>query len=292
MSYLTKLMRSAESPASAYLQFLTEKDRDTYVAFAFVEDEDDIYFYQHVLLEQPNICYFGCGGKSGVIAAFERLELDNRAAGNLFIVDRDSEQQPYIHGESVLRTTLYSWESHLCDPSIVRTCVQRRANPNLSRQQAVVVGELWEATLEAFREEFALHSALLRYRSETSRKLGLRHLRFSAGAIPVEGRLIPGANLHTELVAKETEGDFSEATTGLIREAELSFSNVDIRDFARGKTLFELLRSFIVSVAHYLEFAVREQLNSPKHILATVPWNYPEFDYIRTYTATRLGTAG
>ena len=74
MSFLSTLKDSAASPKAAFLQFITTKDPDDYSTFAFVEDDDDIEFYQHVLVSFDPIAYFGCGGKGGVFEVYQYLE--------------------------------------------------------------------------------------------------------------------------------------------------------------------------------------------------------------------------
>ena len=108
MSFVTELRNAVKSETSAYLQFITGKGREGFSAYAFVEDDDDSIFYQHVLPHFENVAFLGCGGKEGVLAIFSKLADDGDADGNLFFVDRDVEQDETRGGDAVLRTSGYS----------------------------------------------------------------------------------------------------------------------------------------------------------------------------------------
>lgn len=289
MSFKSKLKDAVNSPASAYIQFVTKRNKGSYLAFSFVEDEDDISFYQHVLAEFRHIGYFGCGGKSGVFEVFEKLSAEGHAEGNLFMVDRDHEVAPF-KPEAVLRTTVYSWEAHLCAPSVVCAFIQRKARPNLSKEEEEIVAARWEGTLAAYKPLLLAHAALLTLRHAPGQGLDLGSVRFGDQAEVAEGMLTPGAVELERIRAKKELSQLNREEKVWLSEYVNDNEVICPTRIAHGKALFSLLRSFIPHAVSGLARAIGG-INSAKQVLSETPWSHTEFDYIREYATLRIANA-
>ena len=289
MSYAAHLVKSAEGVYSAYLQYITGKGREGFVSYAFVEDEDDILFYQHALSNIPDICYFGCGGKNNVLKIFEKLASEKKSDGNLFFVDRDTEDAPFKHDLQILRTNGYSWENHLIQRSVVRFFVQKKLIPNPSPSEANEIAINWEKTVTQFSTLLAKQFGLMRISNMTHSSSGASEVVLCMGSTMNGGVLNPAETVEEKLAEIENclvaKGhDPSEIANGVNRSTSEGLISA-----GRGKSLFQIFRSFLSHHLKILGCTCMVDRNAIA-VLGTIAWNDPALDYVRDYAEGRLGT--
>lgn len=83
--YASRLRAATNTWSVAYLSFQTGHLREEYRAYVFVEDEDDMTFYQVALTAYDDLRYLGCGGRSGVLALYKKLFSEDKSSGCLFL---------------------------------------------------------------------------------------------------------------------------------------------------------------------------------------------------------------
>lgn len=287
-SYADQMIEATNSWAAAYLQFVTGRDREGFSAYAFVEDNDDMIFFQHALTCYDNISYLGCGGKAGVTAVYDKLKGDPARGRQMFFVDRDTEQEPFDR-EDILRTRGYSWESHLCPPHIVNSFLQRRCTPNLSMEQRVISTRKWCDTVHNFRNILEEQLMLLCAANRASTSLGMSSINFLKDCISEDGTLKPSIT---------NEVAFQSAYKIVVK------NNIDLRSIddykemcngeeifwkARGKTLTNILRRFLPECAQALGRTIVGEYQSARQLCLTIAWNHEDFTYIREYALGRIG---
>ena len=287
-SYAAGLREAVNSWAAAYLQFETGRHREGYRSYAFVEDDDDKSFYQLALTQFDAICYLGCGGKSGVLALFNKLAEEGKANGQLFFVDRDTERQPFVHAQEVLRTTGYSWESHVCGAAFVGWFLQRRAEPNLSPNDVDRVVQGWNATLQAFKPVLDRHTALCRTAAALQTSLGMSRVVFTSDAEQADLGLKPGPKAFLWQRGKVDLAIKQGASEEDLVRREMRYQEEEVLFSARGKALFMLLRTFVVATLNALERRSRGEMNSAKVWIEAMPWTESSLDYVRDYARRRL----
>lgn len=284
------LVEASKSWASAYIQFSTGAGREEFTCYAFVEDDDDVVFYQHVLSNIPNIRYVGCGGKSGVLKLFEKMQHDTMDIGHLFFVDRDSELEPFKYNDEVLRTAFYSWENHVCQPSIVRWILQRRLSPNLGVSQAKLVEQKWIESVRDFSEAFACHSALLKMASKLNLSFDMHKVSLVRETTLSEGIVKPSVSTLSWFDEKVR---FAESCGGNLEDIEswvTFYKQSDAFTFSQGKALFSILKKFVPAVAAHIGCSFLGEHSSPKHLLALTRWDDKSTNYIRQYAEQRLAS--
>ncbi len=291
MSYAGDLRKATNTWAAAYLRFTVAYGKDEYAGFLFAEDEDDVVFYQHVLSDTDNLCYVGCGGKSGVLTVFRKLQRDQQETGSLFIVDRDTDVEPFSHQDEVLRTAGYSWESHVCEPNFVQWLAQRRLNPSLSADAAATLRDNWIASVEAFREPLVALTALLRTALVLDQSLNLSQANVLEGAVLREGVLRPGDRaLQWQAGAIEKAVELGVQNDEIVKRQDF-YRHRNLYTDSKGKVLVSILRSFIQRTMKEMNCTFRGEYNSSKHLAAAMPFNHPSTDYIRLYANQRMGRA-
>ena len=270
------------------MQFVTGRQREGYRAYAFVEDDDDKSFYQLALTQYQCICYLGCGGKSGVMAIYEKLHEDNLANTNLFFVDRDTESLPFVHPQGVHRTQFYSWESYVCQAEYVAWYLQRKIEPNLSPQETATLMRKWTDTIENFRESLARHVALCRTALVIEESLGMSELILTKGCSGHELTIRPGGGTEDWYKQKlEIAIEYGVTQTDVERRVSI-FLSLDIGKFSRGKTIFMILREFVSNYLRESGRRFRGSYNSAKQWLDGMPWTWQDLDPIRTYATNRM----
>lgn len=285
--FAAALIAQSDTWSSAYVEFVTGRHREGFDCYAFVEDDPDKDFYHYALASERSIGYLSCGGKTGVVAVYQKLADEGLASGNLFFVDRDTEQEPFEFGEEILRTTGYSWESHFCDPDVVRRCFEIRSLPIMNRDQASNAAEMWKASCQAFQVHLAWHTALCRTSLVCGQSLGMGATVITVDAVrdgeqltvrQAEPSWLPG-----KLAACEALGIPREDIESRFER----YRTLDLCFFARGKTVFQVLRVFVASHAKQMGVALRGELNAARHWFVIISPLLPQFDYIREYAAKR-----
>ncbi|MBX3573917.1 MAG: DUF4435 domain-containing protein [Mesorhizobium sp.] len=290
--YAERLRASTNTWSAAYIAFETGYLREQYRAYAFVEDEDDKVFYQLALTKYEDIRYLGCGGRNAVLSIYKKLEEEGKSQRALFFIDRDTELEPFDFQQEVLRTSLYSWESYVCQPDFVGWFLQRRTNPNLTSQEREEIVTGWNGTVAAFHDVLAAHTALCRTAFLLNRSLGVSEVVGARNAT-LSGIVLAPAD-------DDPDSWFSSAVGLAIghgaKKAEIFeriqyYSNTSLFATSQGKFLFSILRRFVHLSIRRLGNAMQGEFNSPKHWLAELPWNHYSLDYIRDYATARIGPA-
>ena len=288
-SYAAELREEASSWASAFMQFETGRAREGFRAYAFVEDDDDKSFYQVALTPYDNVCFLGCGGKTGVLAVYNKLQLSGLHSAHMFFVDRDTELEPFEHGDDVLRTASYSWESHVCETDYVGWYLQRKVEPNLSLDEKAAAERAWKDTVSAFKAQLDRQASLCQTALILGESLGVSEIVFWRDAVRNGSVLSPGPSAsewHKDVVSKAIEYG---ASLQEINDRERFFSTQDTFQVARGKALFALLRGFVAALQQYLGRTVRGEWNSPRVWIDAMPWTDHRLEYVREYAYTRIG---
>ncbi|USU03888.1 DUF4435 domain-containing protein [Sphingomonadaceae bacterium OTU29LAMAA1] len=288
MAFKENLIATTKSDASAYMQFISGHMREGFSTYAFVEDDDDMVFYQHALHEQDAIGYLSCGGKENVINVYKRLQKDGLAGRLLFFVDRDTEQTPFEFSDEVCRTELYSWESYVFQEDALSRIASRRFRPSLTASQRNEVAEAWRQTVERYRDVLCLHTALTRAAKSNNVSLGMRHVVLARDA-QSEGMIAAPA----ESVKQEVVGKIQHAVSLGIKETDIDkfqsfYKEADLLHASRGKSLFQIFRLFLSTVEKFLGRKFYGDYNSPLILLASLPNAYAPFDFIRIYVDRRL----
>ena len=287
MTFARELRQSAKTAASAYLQFVTGRGREGFISNAFVEDDDDIAFYQHALSNIPDICYLGCGGKHNVREVYLKTHSEGTDIGNLFLVDRDTEDEPFEH-PPVFRTSGYSWESHACDPRLVKRFIKRKSHPSFPVIVANRIEQQWTETSEHFAELLNRQLNIIRLSATINRRFGSSKVLLGEGAVIIDDVLRP-----SDLPALKLESILKEIIDTKVGQSviDAALSN-DLRSEilmrAHGKSLFRVLRSFLAKTFANLGRICRTDYNSAMHIIIDAPWDDEGFDYIRAYASNRL----
>jgi hypothetical protein len=285
--FAANLRAESATWSSAYLQFVTGIKSEGFDSYAFVEDDPDKDFYQHVLSTDCTISYISCGGKSGVITLFRKLEMEGLADGHLFFVDQDTEDQPGEHSGSICRTDGYSWESHFCTREAVELFLGKRMERSLPPRTISSLGARWLATIDAFADVLAWHTALCRGAL-------LRNCSLELGRVPIakdsqfrDGIIHPcpknSAWVDDRVAAAEDEEILIEDTKRRFER----YRAVDLAYKSRGKTVFQILSAFLVEVIRDIGVGIRGEFNSAIHWLRSIPSGLGAFDYIRAYAQSR-----
>jgi hypothetical protein len=286
-SFAGSLVHAASSAASAYLQFIQEAPTGEFVGFIFVEDKPDISVYRHFIEAGKKVTFYPCGGKGGVLTAYEKLSADNLLSNTCFIVDKDFEEAPYAH-EDVLRTSMYSWESHVCESDAVRYISDRKCHPAWMDKPLTDLTANWEKSLEKFRAVFAQHTALLKTGELVGGEFGLSKIPILKGSSFIDGVLIPGEDVQIWLnemsdsliEAGVGAAEIGEITTALYAEPTLIV--------ARGKTLLGVLRRFLQLSyeLHGKEFL--GDIGDAVRLVETLPPDWASLDYVKGYITERI----
>lgn len=287
-TYAEDMRENAQSSASAYIQFITGRDREGYRSYAFVEDEDDKTLYQLALTDYNHICYLGCGGKDGVFSVFQKLSIDHQSDGHLFFVDRDTERNPFRFPE-ILRTDTYSWESHACDPNYVGWLLQRKLEPNLTEYEQRLVESKWSETIEKSRGIFAKHTALCRTASVLNASLGMSEVKLWDYYVEFDGAITPDGRSEDWYLAKVELAVSLGEQLCKIKRRELYFYNQPVQKVTKGKLLFNVLRKFIESFTKITGRRYPANLNSARTWIDFMPYNHSSLQYIRSYAHSRIG---
>lgn len=287
-SFAKGMVAETKTWSSAYLQYITGSGREGFTCYAFVEDNDDILFYQHVLTNIPNVSYIGCGGKTGVVTLFRKLHAESIDSNNLFFVDKDTEDTPFEFNDEILRTRFYSWESHVCQPSFVKWVLQRKMTPSLTPTQTKTVEKNWLSTVKSFADILSWHTALLSTAARLDASLGISDVSVVRYVENQSGCVTPSEAALNWLNSKL---DFALSLGVTLREIE-TLRDRYLHGFplyeAQGKVLFTILKKFIAETARSLNREYIGEYSSPKHLASAMRWDAPATDYIREYAEARL----
>lgn len=287
MPFLVDLVRSKDSAYSAYLSYITGKDREGFRFFAFVEDDADIFFYQHVLSHDCDIKFVSCGGKTNVFSVFHRLQAEAMLDHALFFVDKDLEQRPFPEEKLILRTTGYSWESHCVSLECVERILGRRMLPMASFTVVNDWLEAWKQTLENFRILLAQQIAAISFAHSRGNEAGVSELVFTKNFYSDEYIVAPHADCVEEMETALTDmigsDDDRETLSFVIREA------VENREFAdyRGKNLYHVFKAFIANLLRNIPQTCGLDYASPAAAILILPFTSPQLKYIHDYVAQR-----
>lgn len=282
-------MDEAQSESSAYVQFVTGRGREGFDAYAFVEDSDDIIFYQHILHDLNNISYIGCGGKNGVFSLFKKTKGEGISDGQLFFVDRDTEVLPFEHGDEVQRTEFYSWESHLCQPSSVVRFLQRRLEPSLSKVHCDLVHDSWLATVGNFTEYFAVHTALVECSARLNPSLGMKKVSLVRECTADNGVVLPNVDVILPILEEKRAIAVARGACPIELGGRIErFREADVLATSRGKQIFALFREFCDATVKRLGRKLNTDANNISLVLAAFSPMDDSVAYIRRYALGRI----
>ncbi len=270
------------------MQFISGHRREGFSSYVFVEDDDDMIFYQHALHEHDGLGYLSCGGKENVINVYRRLLKDGLSENLLFFVDRDTEQAPYEYSDGICRTELYSWESYVFQEDALLRIASRRFRPSLTAKQRKEVTEAWRQTIENFGDVLCLHTALTDAAKRNNLSLGMRNIVLSRGALG-EGMIANPA----KIVEKEVYGKANYAIGLGIEKSEIDdlvelYKKADLLNVSRGKSVFQLFKNLLSNVEKVLGHKFYGEYNSALSLLACLPNMHTPLDFIRTYADRRF----
>ncbi|MGW8190842.1 DUF4435 domain-containing protein [Sphingomonas hankookensis] len=286
--FIAELLESTSSWSASYVEYVTGKDREGFAAYAFIEDDDDQIFYQHALRAYDSICYLGCGGKSGVLAVYEKLTEENIADGQLFFVDRDTDIEPFTCWPNVNRTKWYSWESHLVRPEIVAWLLPRRLTPTPAPLVASRIARGWLSTIENYKFVLAKHTALLRTANVLDQSIGMDSVQVVHPSLRVGDTVSPADNAPLWFDEKVSVLQGMGVSAEDIERRRSRYATGRPLDQAKGKLLFQILRSFVSHIICTLDATLIGEFNSARAVVSLVPWDHTDLDYIREYTIRRL----
>lgn len=288
-NFAEELMDEAQSESSAYVQFVTGRGREGFDAYAFVEDSDDIIFYQHILHDLNNISYIGCGGKNGVMSLFKKTKSEGISDGQLFFVDRDTEPLPFEYSDEVQRTKFYSWESHLCQPSAVVRFLQRRIEPSLSKTHCDMVHNLWLETVAKFAEYFAIHTALVEFSAKLTPSLGMKKVSLVRNCVADNGVVLPNVGVILPILDEKRAIAVTRGACPIeLGERIERFKEADVLATSRGKQVFGLFREFCDATAKRLGRKLNTDANNISLVLAAFSPMDDGVAYIRRYALGRV----
>lgn len=290
MDYATSLFEETESETSAYMQFVTGKGREGFAAYAFVEDNDDIVFYQHALTDLENVSFIGCGGKNGVLSVYRKTSSEGLADGQLFFVDRDTEDDPFEAEQEVLRTAQYSWENQLCQSHVVKRFLQRKVSPSLTRSECNEVEQAWSKTIANFKHSLALHTALVKVSSELKPTLEMRKVGVVKDAFTQDLEVLPAEQKVLETLSEKKDAAISRGVNPKrITEIFETYFQSDLLKTAKGKTVYSVFKLFSKNVSAYYNRGMIADVNNTISVLSAMPANSPDLQYIRDYAQRRIG---
>ena len=289
MSFKDSLIESTKSDASAYMQFISGYKREGFHTYAFVEDDDDMVFYQYTSQHIDRICYLSCGGKENVLKVFRKLASDNLSDGLLFFVDRDTEQLPFEADDDICRTTLYSWENYVCQPRALSTIVSKRFRPSLTPREQEWAKAGWVSTITNFAPEIQLHTSLTHVAKINGCSFGMREVALTKDVIFGDDNISPALGVRDTLEAKERMAISIGVDSDEITRTKEFYCDCDLLTFARGKSLFHILRSYLVFLENKFTKKFYGQYSSPLLLLNCIPAGDEMFNFVREYVAKRLG---
>jgi hypothetical protein len=270
------------------MQFVTGRGREGFVAYAFVEDNDDVEYYQHALTSFSHISYIRCGGKNNVLSVFKKLNGEGLVDGQLFFVDRDCELEPFEHEREVYRTPGYSWESSLLHDDAIVAYLPKRIRPSMTSDEMSSLLFSWNKTLERFEPLVRMHSAMLAAVEEKAFRGGdVSKIHLCAGAVWQDEALLPNDTVHAALTEKQLELvrlGLNQALTDCALSLRL---NLSLPIVGRGKTLFQLFVTHLKAWVIPRNKTVFGEQSSALAYLKHIRWDWIGFDNIRVYARER-----
>ena len=289
MSFRDTLTASVKTDASAYMQYISGKDREGFASYAFVEDDDDMAFYQHAAPHVEGICYLSCGGKENVLKVYRKLVSSIGVDGLLFFIDRDTEEEPFEGDPDIFRTEFYSWESYVCQKDAVTKIVDRRFRPSLDAKERKEILVGWQKTIDNFAVPIKWHVSLAHVSKQTGVSLGTREVALARNCHKDGNQLYPADEVEIDLQAKHDAALRYEVQVELLSEKRAVYENADPLRVGRGKNVFQILKAFLASVESRTQKKFFGDYGSALAILLCLPNDLALFEKIRSYYNKRLG---
>lgn len=287
MSFSERLLDSSDRAESAFVRYVTIRNKDDWKAVAFVEDEDDIDFYQCIVPESDDIFFIKCGGRDGVIKLSDRIgDQHCRKAKLLFFVDRDSNSKDSI-SKDICCTSTYSWESQCCLDGALGSFLRRQIDPPLDVQELAQLKALWDFTLQQFsvylRRQFILIFLSDKFRLD----LKATDLLLARDCVETAGAICPNSRVNLELAGIESSLDLTDEIQQSIIVAGELFDELGPLSAAHGKSLYRILRSYLSVSIRNCNRRIRCEISSAKIFVQSIEREKDCFNYIREYVALR-----
>ena len=292
MTYRETLRESAETAPAAFLKYLLQRSKFSNHLFLFVEEADDIRFYTHFLSDFDNIVPFSCGGRNGVRkveARIAQLPFNDAIA---YIVDHDLSE-PSISEASgkILRTSMYSWESHASSPAVFEKLFSHGCYPRVSTEAAALGRKFRAATFAAYEGSLRLHSALLITSLRLSYSVGLSDWAPVQGADVSRDCIAPSLVTLEYLEQKEQELIARGATQLELDTYVVATAAEAPLLFAHGKVLHRITKRIVTHILQAHESNCLVNVSSPLNLVTFMPHDWEEIEYIRNYIKSKLPKA-
>ncbi|RIV88685.1 DUF4435 domain-containing protein [Aurantiacibacter xanthus] len=287
MTFIDQLRESTNSKHAAYLAFISGRQREGYNFYAFVEDQDDVEFYQHALPNDLDIYYLTCGGKSEIFSIHKKISSDGLLGECLFFCDRDTEQMPFKFEHEIFRTKYYSWESYCLIDDILELVACRKINPMLSNNEYKKFSDSWQNTKEQFCALMAEQIAIIVLEQSIHARIGASNWIPIIDARNVDGVIFPSDRAKNNL-AEIRENLVSEGVDfALLDYIANQHTSSDKFPIWRGKTAFQILKKFTKDFIKDIGRIALIDFNSPISFIKAAPSTSHHFEDIRDYVKRR-----
>ena len=290
MTFGEVLRAESTSRSVAFLEYVQQRGRFPEHLFVFVEERDDVRFYDHFTVNVPKKVFFATGSKTEVIEICRRIEESPAAitGRTAFIVDRDlDEGEAPVFVDTVLRTSGYSWESHAADDDVLRRVLMGLVLPPYTVAAAEDAVAFWANTRLAFRTLLLDQSAAISLSSERGGGRNFGDWPLTEAALTLADRVEPGADATAWLAQKIDELVAAGCTPAELELRARSFVG-DVLRFAHGRTLFRLFRRVMALLLGQSGSGPIIEINSPLAVVTTMPNDWQALDYVREYLARRI----
>jgi hypothetical protein len=177
------IRRNKRTAVGAVFQFVMETPKSPGSIYAFVEGDDDPFFYRNfILLFADKMHSFPCGGKGGVYEARERMANRVYRGKALFFVDKDLSdiipEENYVRAVDIYTTDYYSIENELVSEDMLSKIWAELLHFRGERLD-LVHQEKFQEELERFHELALPIMAWLVYTRRNERQPELSGFHFS-----------------------------------------------------------------------------------------------------------------
>ncbi len=285
MSYAESLVEGADSRGFAFLSYVNQKARFPRGTFVFVEDKDDISFYSHFTQDVGELVFIPSGGKTQVFELFHRLGDDIEANGNIaFIVDRDLDEGPVLAFEAdILRTTMYSWESHTSSQDVLEQLMATNSNPRRTADEISSAKQFLTESQLAFSEVLYEHSAAVTLSASRGGGFEMEKVPLLQGHTVLADRIEPGAEPAAWLQLKLRELVGAGVDELAVQAARTSLRAQDLSIVAHGRVFFRIFKLVAATILGRLGGTHLVNSSSPLELARSMPPNWAEIEYVRRY---------